>query len=103
MQNLALALACAFLLWRFALRVTGDGRAALLTPPLVLLSGGLGWFWFLRDVRGRPGGLVDLLMRLPRDYTMMDAAGIRWGNALTTLLVPAARVPAGAARSSWSW
>ncbi|MET0556478.1 MAG: hypothetical protein ABW221_25805 [Vicinamibacteria bacterium] len=87
-QNLALAFACAFLLWRFALRVTGDGRAALLTPPLVLLSGGLGWFWFLRDVRDRPEGLLDLLMRLPRDYTMLEAAGIRWGNALTTLLVP---------------
>jgi hypothetical protein len=87
-QNLALAFACAFLLWRFTLRVTGDGRAALLTPPLVLLSGGLGWFWFLRDVGDRPDGLLDLVMRLPRDYTMLDAAGIRWGNALTTLLVP---------------
>jgi hypothetical protein len=87
-QNLALAFACAFLLWRFALRVTGDGRAALITPPLVLLSGGLGWLWFLRDAGHRPAGLVDLLMRLPRDYTMMDAVGIRWGNALTTLLVP---------------
>jgi hypothetical protein len=87
-QDLALSLACAFLLWRFALRVTGDGRAALLTPLLVLLSGGLGWVFFLADVRDRPAGLADLLLRLPRDYTMMDAAGIRWGNALTTLLVP---------------
>jgi hypothetical protein len=87
-QDLALAFACAFLLWRFALRVTGDGRAALLTPPLVLLSGGLGWFWFLRDAGARSGSLADLLMALPRDYTMIDAAGIRWGNALTTLLVP---------------
>lgn len=87
-QGLALAFACAFLLWRFALRVTGDGRAALLTPPLVLLSGGLGWFWFLRDAGQRAGSLADLLMALPRDYTMIEAAGIRWGNALTTLLVP---------------
>jgi hypothetical protein len=87
-QDLALAFSCAFLLWRFALRVTGDGRAALLTPPLALLSGGLGWFWFLRDAGARPGSLADLLMALPRDYTMIDAAGIRWGNALTTLLVP---------------
>ena len=87
-QDLALAFACAFLLWRFTLRVTGDGRAALVTPPLVFLSGGLGWFWFLRDAGERPGSLAALLLALPRDYTMIDAAGIRWGNALTTLLVP---------------
>lgn len=87
-QNVSLALCCAFLLWRFALRVTGDGRAALLTPLLVLLSGGLGWVYFLRDLRASPDGLAALLMRLPRDYTMIDAAGIRWGNALSTLLVP---------------
>jgi hypothetical protein len=87
-QNLALALACAFLLWRFALRTTGDGRAALAVPLLVFLSGGLGWYWFLQDAVAAERGLGHLLMHLPRDYTMMDAAGIRWGNALTTLLVP---------------
>jgi hypothetical protein len=88
LQDLLLACACAFLLWRFAGRVTGDGRAALLTPLLVFLSGGFGWLWFLRDARDRPDGLATLLMHLPRDYTMLEAAGIRWGNALTTLLVP---------------
>ncbi len=88
LQDLLLAAASAFLLWRFALRLTGDGRAALITPPLVLLSGGLGFVWFLRDLRAYPGTAWELLARLPRDYTMLGAAGLRWGNALTTLLVP---------------
>lgn len=87
-QDLLLAVSCAFLLWRFALHLTGDGRAALLTPPLVFLSGGLGFVWFLRDARAHAGSLLDLLAHLPRDYTMLPDAGLRWGNALTTLLVP---------------
>lgn len=87
-QDLALAAASAFLLWRFARRVTGDGRAALLTPLIVFLSGGLGFVWFLRDLQAYGGTTWQMLVRLPRDYTILDAAGLRWGNALTTLLVP---------------
>ena len=87
-QNLILAAASAFLLWRFARRVTKDGRAALLTPLIVFLSGGVGFVWFLRDLGAHRGTLWDLLSHLPRDYTILDTAGLRWGNALTTLLVP---------------
>jgi hypothetical protein len=87
-QDLLLAASCAFLSWRLALRLTGDGRAALLTPPLVFLSGGLGFAWFAGDLRAFPGSPWELMARLPRDYTMLEAAGLRWGNALTTLLVP---------------
>lgn len=87
-QDLLLAASCAFLLWRFALRLTGDGRAALLTPLLVFLSGGLGFVWFLGDLRAQPGPPWELLAHLPRTYTMLEVADIRWGNALTTLLVP---------------
>jgi hypothetical protein len=86
-QDLVLAAATAFLLWRFARRVTADGRAALLTPLLVFLSGGLGFVWFVRDLRVL-GVTWEMLTHLPRDYTVIDAAGLRWGNALTTLLVP---------------
>ena len=87
-QDLLLAFASAFLLWRLTLRLTGDGRAALLAPLVVLLGGGLGFAWFLGDLRAHPGPAWELLARLPRDYTMLPAAGIRWGNPLTTLLVP---------------
>jgi hypothetical protein len=87
-QDLLLAASCAFLLYRFARRLTGDARAALAAPLLVFLSGGLGFVWFLRDLRAFDGPPWTLLGRLPRDYTMLDAAGIRWGNALTTLLLP---------------
>jgi hypothetical protein len=87
-ENLLLALALVVLLYRLALRLTGDRLAAGLACVLTIFSGGLGWVRFLREAAGSSLGLWDFLWRLPRDYTISFDGAYRWGNAVTTLLVP---------------
>jgi hypothetical protein len=80
-ENLTLALALTGLLYRFALKLTRVRVA------LTLLSGGLGWLVFVREwLDGR--SFFDLLARLPHKYTITYDNVYRWGNAVTTLLVP---------------
>ncbi|HEX8131227.1 MAG TPA: hypothetical protein VF527_19165 [Pyrinomonadaceae bacterium] len=89
LENFVLALALVGLLYRFALKLTdGDRVAALIAPALALLSGGLGWWTFAREWSGGQLGLFELLGRLPHDYTITVNGAFRWGNAVTTLLVP---------------
>jgi hypothetical protein len=88
LENFVLALALVGLLYRFALKLTRDRVAALITPALALLSGGLGWWVFAREWSGGSLGLFELLRRLPHDYTITSDGVFRWGNAITTLLVP---------------
>jgi hypothetical protein len=88
LENVVLALALVVLLYRFALKLTGDHAAALITPALALLSGGLGWWVFAREWSGGSLGLFELLGRLSHDYTITSNGQYRWGNAITTLLVP---------------
>ncbi|MDQ1592500.1 MAG: hypothetical protein QOG71_3127 [Pyrinomonadaceae bacterium] len=87
-ENFVLALALVGLLYRFALKLTRDRVAALITPALALLSGGLGWWMLAREWGGGSLGLFELLGRLPHDYTITSNGAFRWGNAITTLLVP---------------
>jgi hypothetical protein len=88
-ENFVLALSLVVLLYRFALKLTrGDRLAALITPALTFLSGGLGWWMLVREWSGGRLGLFELLGRLPHDYTITSDGVFRWGNAITTLLVP---------------
>jgi hypothetical protein len=86
-QNVLLGLALVALLHRFTGLLTGDRLASLLAPVLVLLSGGLGWVFLLQDVQAGETGLLATLGALPRDYTISQDGPLRWGNAVTTLLV----------------
>jgi hypothetical protein len=85
--NVLLALALVVLLYDFGRRLTGDRLAAALTPLLLLFSGGFGWTLFFDDLVAG-GRSWALLGHLPRDYTIAGEGGLRWGNAITTLLVP---------------
>ncbi len=87
-QNFVLALSLTGLLHRWALKLTGDTTAALITPALVLLSGGFGWTELFADTSRSGHGVFELLTALPHDYTIMGHIGYRWGNAMTTLLIP---------------
>ncbi|HEX8423005.1 MAG TPA: hypothetical protein VF634_06320 [Pyrinomonadaceae bacterium] len=88
-ESFALVLSLVGLLYRFALKLTrGDRVAALITPALAFLSGGFGWWMLVREWRGGQLGLFELLGRLPHDYTITTDGVFRWGNAITTLLVP---------------
>lgn len=87
LHDVLLGLALVALLAHMARRWTADGAAALITPLLVLFSGGAGFLWLARDAQDSGASVWQLLRALPADYTMRDDAGLRWGNALTTLLV----------------
>ena len=86
-ESYTLALALVVLLYRFALRLTRARSAAMISVALTLLSGGLGWLVFAREwLAGQ--SLFSLLARLPHKYTITYDNAYRWGNTITTLLVP---------------
>ncbi|HEX8138615.1 MAG TPA: hypothetical protein VF544_13695 [Pyrinomonadaceae bacterium] len=87
-ENLLLALALVGLLHRWAQVLTRDRLATHLAPVLVLLSGGFGWWMLFDDVTQSGRGLLAVLAKPPHDYTIIPESLYRWGNALTTLLVP---------------
>lgn len=88
LQNSLLVLALLALLIHFARRITGSEKAAFFAPWLVLLNGGFGFMGVLADARGSGRGILALLTRLPRDYTMQPEGPLRWGNSLMTLFIP---------------
>ncbi len=87
-ENFTLALALLGLLYRFALKLTRARAAALVAVALTLLSGGLGWLVFMREWLDGGRTLFELLTHLPHKYTITYDNVFRWGNAVTTLLVP---------------
>ncbi len=88
LPSLVLGAALVGVLCRFAATLVRDRLAVMLTPLLVLLGGGLGWVVLLQDARTAPGGLLGTLLAPPHDYTIVGNTVWRWGNAITTLLVP---------------
>lgn len=89
-ENMLLAASLVVLLHHWAWTLTRDRLVAYLTPVLVLLSGGLGWWLLLGDARATDHGIFSLIAQPPHDYTIQvpQDAGLRWGNALTTLILP---------------
>lgn len=85
--NLVLGLSFVGILYRFTVVLTTDRLAAYLAPLLVLFSGGLGWVALIQDAQASEAGLSGLLGSLTRDYTITSEGPLRWGNAITTLLV----------------
>jgi hypothetical protein len=86
-QNFVLAFAFVGVLHRWVWEMTRDRIASMLSPVLIFLSGGLGWWMLFREAREGGQGLFALLEKLPHDYTIMGNSTWRWGNAITTLLV----------------
>lgn len=88
LEGFILSLAFVGLLHRWGWELVRDRAAALITPVLVLLSGGLGWLLLIRQWWQGEQGIFDLLMKLPQDYTIIPNTTWRWANALTSLLIP---------------
>ncbi|HYG79741.1 MAG TPA: hypothetical protein VD861_05100, partial [Pyrinomonadaceae bacterium] len=88
LENYVLALALVGVLHRFTLKLTRDWVAGLIAPALVLFSGGLGFWHLWNDPRWAAKGLFGILMNLSQQYTITPDTGYRWGNSLTTLLIP---------------
>jgi hypothetical protein len=88
LTNIVLALAFVGLIEAMTFELTGSRLAARLAPPLFIFNGGFGFVYALRDFLNSGDSLWHFLARLPRTYTMSDELHLRWGNVVTTLLVP---------------
>jgi hypothetical protein len=88
LENFVVALAFVGLMHRWALEMLRDKLAAILTPVLVLLNGGFGWILLWDQVKKNKDGLVGILNGMPPSFTVIPETTWRWGNAISTLLIP---------------
>jgi hypothetical protein len=86
--TLALGLALGALVHRWARDLTGNAIAARLAPLLLFFSGGLGFLVLLNDARVGGHGLLGTFFESDARYTMQNEGIFRFGNSVTTLLVP---------------
>jgi hypothetical protein len=87
-ENFLLAISFVGLLHRWALEMLRDKLAAIITPLLVLLNGGLGWVLLFQQAGTNDGGLWGALVDLQPSFTVIPESTWRWGNAVSALLVP---------------
>jgi hypothetical protein len=89
-ENYFVGVALVGVLHRFGQKLLRNRTAAILTPVLIFLNGGLGWAMLFSDVNKTDGGVFQVLRHIPHSYTILPevADGWRWGNAVTSLLVP---------------
>ena len=89
-ENWIIGVALVGVLHRFGLRLLRNRTAAILVPVLVILNGGLGWAMLFGDVNKSDAGVFYVLMNIQHSYTILPdvTQGWRWGNAVTSLLVP---------------
>src|SRR5258708_3643238 len=89
-ENYFVGVALVGVLHRFGQKLLRNRTAAILTPVLIILNGGLGWAMLVSDVNKTDGGVFQLLRHIPHSYTILPegAEGWPWGNAVTSLLVP---------------
>ena len=87
-ENYLLGLSFVGLIHRWALVMLRDKLAAIVTPLIVLLNGGLGWKLLFEKARADQGGLFGVLMDLPPSFTVIPETTWRWGNAISALLIP---------------
>jgi hypothetical protein len=86
LQNMVLAMAFIGLLHYWTILLTRNRLAGVIAPLLVLFNGGLGWWLLFSDTP--VDGFFLQLGNLQHDYTIVPNSILRWGNSLTTLLVP---------------
>ncbi|HEX4899785.1 MAG TPA: hypothetical protein VFV61_04585, partial [Pyrinomonadaceae bacterium] len=88
LENFVLAFSLVVLVHRWALELLKDRLAAIVTPVLVLLNGGCGWLLLWTEMKRSDAGLLGALKALPPSVTVIPDTTWRWGNAVSTLLVP---------------
>jgi len=86
--NFVVAVSFVGLLHRWALEMLRDRLAAVLTPLLVILNGGFGWVLLWEQAKRYDQGLSAMLESIPNSLTIIPNTTWRWGNAISTLLVP---------------
>ena len=89
-ENWIIGVALVGVLHSFGLRLLRNRTAAILVPIIVILNGGFGWWMLFSDVNKSDSGVFHVLMNIQHSYTILPEVteGWRWGNAVTSLLVP---------------
>ena len=87
-ENFILGVSFVGLLHRWALEMVRDRLAAVITPLLVILNGGFGWVLLWEPAKQYDQGLSAMLNSIPNSLTIIPNTTWRWGNAISTLLVP---------------
>lgn len=87
-ENFLLVISFVGLIHRWALEMLRDKLAAVITPLIVILSGGLGWVLLFQQAGDNDGGLWGALVNLSPSFTVIPETTWRWGNAVSALLVP---------------
>ena len=88
LENYPVVLAFVGLLHRWAFVLLKNRLAAIITPVLVILNGGFGWVMFADAALERHDGFGAFLKSLPVSFTIIPESIWRWGNAVSTLLIP---------------
>ena len=88
LENFPVALAFVGLLHRWALVMFRDRLAAIITPLVVILNGGFGWIFLWRRANEHLGNFAGFVQSLPPSFTVIPDTTWRWGNAVSTLLIP---------------
>ena len=88
LENFVVAISFVGLLHRWALELVRNRLAAVITPLLVFLSGGFGWILLWDAWKRSDTGLFGAFKLLPPSVTVIPETTWRWGNAVSTLLVP---------------
>ena len=88
LENYPVALAFVGLLHRWAFVLLRNRLAAVITPVLVILNGGFGWVMFADAAFEKHDGFMAFLKALPVSFTIIPESTWRWGNAISTLLIP---------------
>jgi len=88
-ENYLVGVALVGVLHRFGQQLLRNRTAAILTPVLIIFSGGFGWAMLIRDANKAEGGVFEVLRNIQHSYTILPEVGQgwRWGNAVTSLLV----------------
>jgi len=76
-----------FALFKIGEKIIGDIKGGIIIGMLFLFNGGLGFWWFFKDVAEK--GLIEVLSHLPREYTHLEKlANIEWINIISSQVVP---------------
>ena len=99
LENVVIAVSLVGLIHRWAWELLRQRLAAFLTPLLVLLNGGFGFVLLWTNAKANERGLIGTLQNLPPSFTVIPETTWRWGNAISTLLIPQRGILLGLALS----
>jgi hypothetical protein len=87
-ENFILAMSLVGLIHYWAYVMFRDRLAAVIAPLIVILNGGFGWIMLWQYAQSSEEGLFGVIRNLPPSFTIIPDTIWRWGNAISTLLVP---------------